>query len=197
MPIWLRFLLVLWLAVGSAFAFSRDNMVADQYDKVQRELNFAVVDEVLVSLFRAPHSYTGQDSVEVSCHGSAYIQQRILQVLVDAGARLAAPGEFTMRAFLNGKLDLSQAEAVADLIGSSSEAERRMAMQQMRGGFSAKIKGLRDQLLSFISLIELELDFSEEDVQFADRRQLSALIAEISRVDWKTLPQKTAATWWL
>ena len=135
-----------------------------------------LIDEVLVSLFRAPHSYTGENSIEISCHGSEYIQQRILQLLVQQGVRLAGPGEFTMRAFLNGKLDLSQAEAVADLIGSGSEAERRMAMHQMRGGFSDKLRELRDQLLQFISLIELELDFAEEDVQFADRSHLVQLL---------------------
>jgi tRNA modification GTPase len=140
------------------------------------------IDEVLVSLFRAPHSYTGEDSIEISCHGSTHIQQRILQALIDVGARLAEPGEFTLRAFLNGKIDLSQAEAVADLIGATSEAERKIALHQMRGGFSKVISELRGRLLGFISLVELELDFSEEDVQFADRTQLAALIVEIQTV---------------
>ncbi|NOU18047.1 MAG: tRNA uridine-5-carboxymethylaminomethyl(34) synthesis GTPase MnmE [Bacteroidales bacterium] len=140
------------------------------------------VDEVLVSLFKAPRSYTSEDVVEISCHGSQIIQQQILELLVRNGARLAQPGEFTLRAFLNGKMDLSQAEAVADLISSSSEAARRVALQQMRGGFSDQLKNLRDQLLHFIALIELELDFSEEDVEFADRTQLKNLITEILSV---------------
>ena len=129
-----------------------------------------MIDEVLVSLFRAPHSYTGEDVIEISCHGAQYIQQQILQILTDLGARLAKPGEFTLRAYLNGKLDLSQAEAVADLIASTSTAAHRVALNQMKGGFSDEIKKLRRQLLDFISLIELELDFSEEDVEFADRK---------------------------
>lgn len=137
------------------------------------------IDEVLVSLFKAPRSYTGEDVIEISCHGSQIVQQQILELLVRNGARLAQPGEFTLRAFLNGKIDLSQAEAIADLISSSSEAARRVALQQMRGGFSIKLKELREQLLNFISLIELELDFSEEDVEFADRKQLEDLITEI------------------
>jgi len=141
--------------------------------------NNMVIDEVLLTVFIAPASYTGENTVEISCHGSVYIQETILQLLVQHGARLAKPGEFTMRAFLNGKLDLSQAEAVADLIASSSEASRRIAMQQMRGGFSDELKLLRTNLLGFISLIELELDFSEEDVQFADRTQLQNLISQI------------------
>lgn len=137
------------------------------------------VDEVLVSLFKAPHSYTGEDVVEISCHGSQIVQQQILELLVRNGTRLAQPGEFTLRAFLNGKIDLSQAEGIADLISSSSEAARRVALQQMRGGFSNKLKELRVQLLNFISLIELELDFSEEEVEFADRTKLENLINEI------------------
>lgn len=139
-----------------------------------------IIDEVLVSLFRAPHSYTGEDLIEISCHGAHYIQQKILELLVNTGARLAEPGEFTMRAFLNAKLDLSQAEAVADLIASSSAASHRVAMQQMRGGFSAELASLREKLLNFISLIELELDFSEEDVEFADRKDLQELVSKIS-----------------
>jgi tRNA modification GTPase len=138
-----------------------------------------VVDEVLVSLFKAPHSYTGEDSVEISCHGSPYIQQKILELLVARGARPARPGEFTQRAFLNGKIDLSQAEAVADLVAAESEGAHRVALQQLRGGFSDRLKSLREQLLHFISMIELELDFSEEEVEFADRSQLSGLVKEI------------------
>ena len=140
----------------------------------------SVIDEVLVSLFRAPHSYSGDDTVEISCHGSTYIQQQLLDLFISSGARLAQPGEFTQRAFLNGKLDLSQAEAVADLVASGSEAEHRLAMQQMRGGYSDEMKQLRDQLIHFASLIELELDFAEEDVQFADRDQLTKLIDAIT-----------------
>ncbi len=138
-----------------------------------------VIDEVLVSVFRNPHSYTGEDSVEISCHGSPYIQQQILQLLLKHGARMANPGEFTLRAFLNGKFDLSQAEAVADLIASNSGLSHQVAMQQMRGGFSSKIKILRDHLVNFASLIELELDFSEEDVEFADRTDLKKLVHSI------------------
>ncbi len=146
-----------------------------------------IIDEVLISLFKAPHSYTGQDSVEISCHGSTYIQQQLLQLFLQHGARMAEPGEFTMRAFLNGKLDLSQAEAVADLIASNSAVSHQVAMQQMRGGFSSKIKVLRDHLINFASLIELELDFSEEDVEFADRSDLKQLVASISGVLQKLL----------
>ncbi len=138
-----------------------------------------VVDEVLVSLFKAPHSYTGEDSIEISCHGSPYIQQKILELLVTQGARPARPGEFTQRAFLNGKMDLSQAEAVADLVAAESEGAHRVALQQLRGGFSDRLKSLREQLLHFISMIELELDFSEEEVEFADRTQLNGLVNEI------------------
>jgi tRNA modification GTPase len=139
-----------------------------------------LVDEVLVSLFKAPHSYTGEDSIEISCHGSAYIQQKILELLIAAGARPATPGEFTQRAFLNGKMDLSQAEAVADLIAAESEGAHKLALQQLRGGFSDKLNNLRDRLLHFISMIELELDFSEEEVEFADRKDLVRLVDEIA-----------------
>jgi tRNA modification GTPase len=132
-----------------------------------------------VTLFRAPHSFTGEETVEIACHGAPYIQQQLLQLLVKNGAQLAKPGEFTQRAFLNGKMDLSQAEAVADLIASRSEVARRVALQQMRGGFSNELMNLRDQLLTFTSLIELELDFSEEDVEFADRAQLITLTERI------------------
>lgn len=140
------------------------------------------LDEVLVSVFKGPNSYTGENTVEISCHGSTYIQQQIIQLLLRKGARMADPGEFTLRAFLNGKLDLSQAEAVADLISSDNEASHQIAMQQMRGGFSNEIANLRTELLNFASLIELELDFAEEDVEFADRTQFSELIDRIELV---------------
>ncbi len=141
----------------------------------------AIIDEVLVSIFKAPRSYTGEDSIEISCHGSTYIQEKILNLLIQNGARTANPGEFTQRAFLNGKLDLSQAEAVADLIASESEASHKIALQQMRGGFTSDLKNLRAELLNFISLVELELDFSEEDVEFADRKKLKQLIKNINQ----------------
>ena len=141
-----------------------------------------MIDEVLVSLFKAPHSYTGEDVIEISCHGAQYIQQEIIRILIDVGARPAKPGEFTLRAYLNGKLDLSQAEAVADLISSTSAAAHRVALNQMRGGFSGEIAKLRTQLLDFISLIELELDFSEEDVEFADRKKLMQLVKNIQEL---------------
>ena len=138
-----------------------------------------ILDEVLVSVFREPHSYTGENAVEISCHGSSYIQQKIVELLISKGARHAKPGEFTLRAFLNGKFDLSQAEAVADLIAASSRSAHDLALQQMRGGFSKKISELRISLLDFASLIELELDFSQEDVEFADRKALVKLLEEI------------------
>jgi tRNA modification GTPase len=141
-----------------------------------------VLDEVLVSIYKNPQSYTGEDVVEISCHGSSYIQQEILQLFIRNGCRSANPGEFTLRAFLNGKMDLSQAEAVADLIASDSAAAHQIAIQQMRGGFSSEIKKLREELLNFASLIELELDFSEEDVEFADRRQFEDLLQRIVKV---------------
>ncbi|CDB82673.1 tRNA modification GTPase MnmE [Bacteroides clarus CAG:160] len=142
-----------------------------------------IIDEVLVSLFRAPHSYTGENSTEITCHGSAYILQKVLQLLIKSGCRMAAPGEYTQRAFLNGKMDLSQAEAVADLIASSSAATHRLAMSQMRGGFSKELTALRDQLLHFTSLIELELDFSDhEELEFADRSELCQLANNIEKV---------------
>jgi len=141
-----------------------------------------IIDEVVVALFKAPHSFTGEDIVEISCHGATYIQQQILQLLVKTGARMALPGEFTQRAFLNGKMDLSQAEAVADLIASQSEAARKVALQQMRGGFSSELVNLRNELLQFITLVELELDFSEEDVEFADRTQLKSIVDTISKM---------------
>ncbi len=135
-----------------------------------------IIDEVLIAVFKNPHSYTGEDTLEISCHGSVFIQQQIIKLLIAKGARMAEPGEFTLRAFLNGKLDLSQAEAVADLIASDSEASHQMAMQQMRGGFSKDIAELREKLINFAALIELELDFSEEDVEFANREELRDLI---------------------
>lgn len=142
-----------------------------------------VVDEVLVSLFRAPHSYTGEDSVEISCHGSAYILQQVMQLLIAQGCRAAGPGEYTQRAFLNGKMDLSQAEAVADLIASTSAATHRMAMNQMRGGFSHELSELRDKLVHLTSLMELELDFSDhEELEFADRSELETIAAQIEQV---------------
>lgn len=141
-----------------------------------------VIDEVLVSLFRAPHSYTGEDSTEIACHGSSYILQQVMQLLIKNGCRMAQPGEYTQRAFLNGKMDLSQAEAVADLIASSSAATHRLAMSQMRGGFSKELSELREKLLNFTSMIELELDFSEEDVEFADRSALLHLANNIEEV---------------
>jgi tRNA modification GTPase len=139
-------------------------------------------DQVLLSLFKGPNSYTGENTVEISCHGSVYIQQQIIQLLLRKGCRMANAGEFTLRAFLNGKLDLSQAEAVADLIASDNEASHQIAMQQMRGGFSNEIAKLREELLNFASLIELELDFAEEDVEFADRSQFTELLERIGFV---------------
>jgi tRNA modification GTPase len=146
-----------------------------------------IIDDVVISLFRAPHSFTGEDSVEISCHGSVYIQQQLLQLLIKKGARLAKPGEFTQRAFLNGKMDLSQAEAVADLIRSTGSASHKLAMNQMRGGFSSEIERLRDDLLKFTSLIELELDFSEEDVEFVSRSELKKLVVSIHEVFQKLI----------
>ena len=140
------------------------------------------IDEVLVTVFRAPHSFTGEDTVEISCHGSLFVQQKILQLLLEQGCVLAGPGEFTQRAFMNGKMDLSQAEAVADLIASNSASSHRMAMNQMRGGFSNELLKLRTQLLNFVSLIELELDFNEEDVEFADRSKLRTLATDIEQL---------------
>ncbi len=138
-----------------------------------------LVDEVLVSVFRSPFSYTGEDVAEIACHGSQFIQQRILELLIQKGARMAGPGEFTMRAFLNGKKDLLQAEAVADLIAAENEASHQVALHQMRGGFSNDLAQLRDSLVHFAALIELELDFSQEDVEFADREQLKQLVGNI------------------
>ena len=141
--------------------------------------NDEIIDEVVVSVYEAPHSYTGENIIEISCHGSIYIQQRILSIFTNAGVRLASPGEFTLRAYLNNKKDLSQAEAVGDLIASESKEEHRVAMEQMRGGYSDEIEVLREKLINFKSLIELELDFSEEDVEFADRSDLKTLLNEL------------------
>ena len=138
----------------------------------------SVLDNVIVSVFRAPHSYTGENSVEISCHASRFIVNAVLELLVNAGARIAAPGEFTRRAFVNGKMDLAQAEAVADVIASQSAAAHRVAMNQLKGGFSSELKTLREKLLTMTSLLELELDFSEEDVEFASRSELGALVEE-------------------
>jgi len=145
-----------------------------------------VIDEVVVALFKSPHSYTGEDVVEISCHGSPLVTEKVMEACLDAGARLAGPGEFTRRAFLNGKLDLAQAEAVADLIASESETARKTALSHLRGGFSQKLNLLREQLIQFSALIELELDFSQEDVAFADRAQLYGMvdtaIADVERL---------------
>lgn len=141
-----------------------------------------IIDQVLLSIFKNPNSYTGEDVIEISCHGSTFIQQQIIQLLLRKGCRMAQAGEYTLRAFLNGKLDLSQAEAVADLIASDNEASHQIAMQQMRGGFSNEIAKLREELLNFASLIELELDFAEEDVEFADRTQFNELLNRIEFV---------------
>ena len=138
----------------------------------------SVLDNVIVSVFRAPHSYTGENSVEISCHASRFIVNAVLELLVNAGARIAAPGEFTRRAFVNGKMDLAQAEAVADVIASQSAASHKVAMNQLKGGFSSELKALREKLLTMTSLLELELDFSEEDVEFASRSELGALVEE-------------------
>jgi len=138
----------------------------------------SVLDNVIVSVFRAPHSYTGENSVEISCHASRFIVNAVLEILVNAGARIAAPGEFTRRAFVNGKMDLAQAEAVADVIASQSAASHKVAMNQLKGGFSSELRVLREKLLTMTSLLELELDFSEEDVEFASRSELGALVEE-------------------
>lgn len=138
-----------------------------------------LIDEVLVTLFEDGKSFTGEESVEISCHGSTFIQEKIIEAIIDSGARLANPGEFTQRAFLNGKLDLSQAEAVADLIASQSKSSHEIALKQLRGKFSNELKSLREQLIHFASLVELELDFAEEDVEFADRTELKALVTEV------------------
>lgn len=168
--------------IGNAVFRKIQGEVVDFHSFSGRSIQFGklvnaqdTIDEVLVSVFKSPASYTGEDTLEISCHGSVYIQQQVLQVLQQAGARAAEAGEFTLRAFLNGKLDLSQAEAVADLIASTNAATHRTALQQLRGGYSGSIQQLREQLLNFASLLELELDFAEEDVEFANRDQLKML----------------------
>jgi tRNA modification GTPase len=172
---------------GKIFKSSKSGKkLADQpantihFGKIQSDND--VIDEVIVAIFKAPHSFTGEDIIEISCHGSVYIQQKILELLLKNGARLALPGEFTQRAFLNGKMDLSQAEAVADVIASSNAAAHKLAMNQMRGGFSREINELRDQLLHFTAMVELELDFAEEEVEFANRKQLRQLTEKIEKL---------------
>ena len=172
--------------VDSVFApFKQANAIVNRkshtltYGQIVDPQSKEVVDEVVVSLFKAPHSFTGEDVIEISCHGSLYIQQRILDILLDNGCRLADHGEFTRRAFANGRMDLSQAEAVADLIASQNAAAHRLAMSQMKGSISRKLSELREQLLTMTSLLELELDFSEEDVEFADRAKLLSLAHDI------------------
>ncbi|MFZ5941648.1 MAG: tRNA uridine-5-carboxymethylaminomethyl(34) synthesis GTPase MnmE, partial [Bacteroidota bacterium] len=169
--------------VSELFRPARDN--ASWQEKKGHSLHYGyimdgdeTIDEVMLSLFREPHSYTGEDSAEISCHGSVYIEQKIMGLLIGRGAVPARPGEFTQRAFLNGRMDLSQAEAVADLIASETEGAHRVAMNQLRGGFSKEISQLRERMLHFSSMIELELDFSEEDVEFADRQALLKLAEE-------------------
>ena len=144
-----------------------------------------VIDEVLVTVFRAPHSYTGENSIEISCHGSPFIVRKILELLITNGANAAKPGEFTRRAFFNGKMDLLQAEAVADIVASKTRASHKIAINQMRGGFSAEIRKLRQELLNFASLIELELDFGEEEVEFADRTKLKVIIGRVKEISDK------------
>jgi tRNA modification GTPase len=175
---------VIRMSGEQAFAIA-DNMFSGKKISEQKShtLHFGkitdgeqIIDEVVISVFRNPHSYNGEDTVEISCHGSHYIIQQILSLAVKLGARIANPGEFTKRAFMNGKLDLSQAEAVADIIASENESQHKMALQQMRGGYSDKIKELRQELIDFAALMELELDFSEEDVEFADRTKFLTLV---------------------
>ena len=177
------------LNIVEPFIYSKTLKKISLKNKSSHSVNFAlivfqdnIIDEVLITLFKNPNSYTGQDSIEISCHGSPFIQQKLLQLFLSQGARMANAGEFTLRAFLNGKLDLSQAEAVSDLITSNSALSHQFAMQQMRGGFSTKINQLRQNLINFASLIELELDFSEEDVEFANRDDLKKLISTIYSV---------------
>ena len=177
------------LNIVEPFIYSKTLKKISLKNKSSHSVNFAlivfqdnIIDEVLITLFKNPNSYTGQDSIEISCHGSPFIQQKLLQLFLSQGARMANAGEFTLRAFLNGKLDLSQAEAVSDLIASNSALSHQFAMQQMRGGFSTKINQLRQNLINFASLIELELDFSEEDVEFANRDDLKKLISTIYSV---------------
>ncbi|NLJ81661.1 MAG: tRNA uridine-5-carboxymethylaminomethyl(34) synthesis GTPase MnmE [Bacteroidales bacterium] len=170
-----------WSVLQSVFYLSSTISSFEPYRIYKGEIrdDTLVLDEVLVSVFKSPHSYTGEDLVEISCHGSTYIQRRILELLIRNKCRLAEPGEFTLRAFVNGKMDLSQAEAVGDLIASQSKMSHQLSMQQLRGGFSLKIKELREQLLHFSSLLELELDFGEEDVEFANREEIKALLTNL------------------
>lgn len=166
--------------------FSRDILSAKGYSMhygtiMDEESSNDCIDDVILTLCRAPHSYTGEDTIEISHHGSAYIQQQILNILIKHGCQMAKPGEYTQRAFLNGKMDLSQAEAVADLIASNNRASHRIAMNQMRGGITSKLSELRDGLLKLTSLLELELDFSEEDVEFADRTQLLSIATQVEQ----------------
>ena len=177
------------LNIVEPFIYTKNLKKISLKNKPSHSVNFAlivfqdnIIDEVLITLFKNPNSYTGQDSIEISCHGSPFIQQKLLQLFLSQGARMANAGEFTLRAFLNEKLDLSQAEAVSDLIASNSALSHQFAMQQMRGGFSTKINQLRQNLINFASLIELELDFSEEDVEFANRDDLKKLISTIYSV---------------
>ena len=156
-----------------------DNCNSNDCDALSNKSFKHIIDEVLVSVFRAPHSYTGENSVEISCHASSYIVSEIMSLLYAAGARAAEPGEFTQRAFLNGKMDLAQAEAVADVIASQNAAAHRIAFKQMKGGFSSELRGMRGELLELVSLMELELDFSEEEVEFADRTRLDSLLEQI------------------
>ena len=165
------------LTLAAGYTVHYGTIVAKRDDTDENKLH--VIDDVLVTIFRAPHSYTGEDSVEISCHGSSYVIQKILSLLISEGCSMAEPGEYTKRAFLNGKLDLTQAEAVADLIASQTESQHLIAMRQMRGSVSGRLGELRDKLLEMTSLLELELDFSEEDVEFADRQKLTALTKDI------------------
>ena len=168
-------------AVSAVVSFSRPLNDAPGYSiryGTALQNDGSVLDEVLVSVFRAPHSYTGEEAAEISCHASRYVVETLLQRLCDAGARAAEPGEFTRRAFVNGKMDLAQAEAVADVIQSDNVAAHRVAMNQLRGGYSSRLKELRDKLLEVTALMELELDFSEEDVEFADRSRLVSIVEE-------------------
>lgn len=167
-----------WKGVSLADAMSH----TAHFGRIIDTADNSILDEVVLTIFRAPHSFTGEDVIEISCHGSQWIQHQIINVLIRCGCRAATGGEFTRRAFTNGRLDLAQAEAIADVIASSSRASHRIAMSQMRGSFSAELNALRDKLLEFVSLMELELDFSEEDVEFADRTRLIELAENIKRV---------------
>ncbi len=180
-------LIIIRISGKDCFSIIEKIFVSKQYKSISKTSTFfgkifndnELIDEVILTLFKAPHSYTGEDIAEISCHGSPYIAKQIMNLLIKHGAKLAMPGEFTQRAFLNAKMDLAQAEAVADLIASETAVAHKVALNQMRGGFSYDLKNLRQQLLHFVSLIELELDFSEEDVEFANRDELSKLIADI------------------